>query len=321
MAPRLAKIAALFFIFITVIGVSAYLTLTFIIKSEDTVVVPLLIGKEAVDALARLSDLGLNTKIHTTQYSLDIPKDRIISQEPQAGAEIKKGRNVRIVLSKGSQSIMSPNLRELTLQQALIILEKNDLCRGTISNAFSRLVKKGQVMAQTPAPGIGLIPGSCVDLLISLGSRPPAYKMPDLVGKSWSEAMLILEENHLLADEISFLAYEGKPKNVIVRQKPAAGQRVFENTPVKVVVNRSVEASVDDTQAHAGGVGLFQYRLQSGFLKRRIQIQLDAFGMSNTIIDDYIKPGEEIWVLVPHDHKAMVALYEDGKLVEIRVYD
>ncbi len=51
MIIKLAKIAALFVVFLVVAGASAYLTLTFIIKSEDTVIVPDLVGKDVVTAL------------------------------------------------------------------------------------------------------------------------------------------------------------------------------------------------------------------------------------------------------------------------------
>ncbi len=43
--------------------VSAYLTLTFIIKSEDKVVVPDIVGKDVVLILEMLSDLGLITMV------------------------------------------------------------------------------------------------------------------------------------------------------------------------------------------------------------------------------------------------------------------
>ena len=63
MISRILKSAAFVLIFIIVVGASAYLTLTLIVKSEDTVVVPDLMGKEVVYALELLSDLGLNTKV------------------------------------------------------------------------------------------------------------------------------------------------------------------------------------------------------------------------------------------------------------------
>ena len=51
MIVRIIKISALLIALVLVVGISAYLTLTTIIKSEDTVVVPDLVGKDIVNAL------------------------------------------------------------------------------------------------------------------------------------------------------------------------------------------------------------------------------------------------------------------------------
>ena len=63
MIRRVAKISVLLIVFLIITGTTAYLTLTFIIKSEDTVVVPDLLGLDVVFSLEILTDLGLNTKI------------------------------------------------------------------------------------------------------------------------------------------------------------------------------------------------------------------------------------------------------------------
>ena len=111
---RIIKIAALFFSFVIVVGISAYLALTFIIKSEDTVVVPDLVGKNVVYVLEFLTDLGLNTKVKGSEYSADVPQNHVIIQDPEPGAEIKRGRDVKIILSKGSMTILIPLTKPLS---------------------------------------------------------------------------------------------------------------------------------------------------------------------------------------------------------------
>jgi len=64
---KIVKTGALVFLFILVVGASAYLTLTLIVKSEDTVVVPRLVGKEVVYVLELLTDLELNTKVEGSE--------------------------------------------------------------------------------------------------------------------------------------------------------------------------------------------------------------------------------------------------------------
>jgi hypothetical protein len=74
--------------------------------------------------LELLSGLDLNTKIGGLQYSGDIPANHIISQDPPAGSEVKKGRSVRIVISRGPASVQVPNLKGLSLDQAETLLVK-----------------------------------------------------------------------------------------------------------------------------------------------------------------------------------------------------
>ncbi len=131
MISRILKIAVLFFLFVLVVGAGAYFTLTLIIKSEDTVVVPDLFGKNVVYVLELLTDLGLNTKVKGSEYNADVPENNVIFQEPEPGAEIKKGRDVRIVISKGAKSILMPNLKG-GLCQPKIKSYDTILCDATI---------------------------------------------------------------------------------------------------------------------------------------------------------------------------------------------
>ena len=110
MILKILKITALVAAFFLVAGASAYLTLTYIIKSEDTVIVPDLVGKDVVTALELLTDLQLNTKVSGSEYSDQFPKNHVTFQEPEPGSEIKKDRDVRIMISKGTRNIFMPNL-------------------------------------------------------------------------------------------------------------------------------------------------------------------------------------------------------------------
>jgi serine/threonine-protein kinase len=116
--------------FIFIVGISAFFVLTLMIKSEDTVIIPKVTGKDVIYALEILSDLGLNTKVKGSEYNDNIPKNHIIFQDPEPGSEIKKGRDVKIILSKGAKEALTPNLKGLTIDQARIILEENELCPG-----------------------------------------------------------------------------------------------------------------------------------------------------------------------------------------------
>jgi serine/threonine-protein kinase len=318
---RIFKLAALFFLFVLIVGASAYLTLTLIIKSEDTVVVPDLSGKNIVYVLELLTDLGLNTKVKGSEYSADVPENNVLFQEPEPGAEIKKGRDVRIIISKGAKSILMPNLKGLFVRQARIILEENNLRSGKISSTYSNTIKKDEIIAQIPSPGTMITRGEYVNLLVSMGIKPRAYKMPDLIGLSLNSAITMIESIDLVLGEITTHFYENKPLNTIVGQELLSGYRVTQGNAVNLVINRKPVKRGRKYLKESREGGLFRYRLKDGFLKRHIRVRLNSFGVSADLFDGFMKPGEEIWLLIPSHNNATVFLYEDGELLKTFVYD
>ena len=321
MISRILKASALFLIFVLVVAASAYLTLTLIVKSEDTVVVPDLMGKEVVYALELLSDLGLNTKVEGSEYSAKVPKNSVIFQEPEPGSEIKKGRDVRIIISKGPQSILMPNLENLPVQQARIIIEENSLCQGEISGTYSNHIKNDSIIAQFPTRGTMVTRGACVNLLVSKGIRPQKYVMPDLRGRFLDDAIPLIENNNLVLGKITSVFYNNKPLNSIVAQDPLSGYCVAQGSSVDLVVNRKPGKKGYGYLPGFQGSSLFRYRLKDGFLRKHIRIVLNSFGVSNTIFDDFMKPGQEIWLIIPGNNNATVFLYEDGQLIKTKVYE
>lgn len=150
MIKRLFRISFLLVIFVGIAGVSTYLTLAVFLKASDKVMVPNLVGKHVVPALELLSDLSLNIKVSRSEYSNDFPRHYVIRQEPEAGIEVKKGRDVRLVLSNGSLTLFAPNLKGLSIQQARIVLEENGLCSGDVAITYSARYPNDVVMAQSP---------------------------------------------------------------------------------------------------------------------------------------------------------------------------
>jgi len=311
---RILKIFLLFFLFILIAGISAHLSLTLIIKNEDIVIVPDLIGKDLISVLEILTEAELNVKVSGSEHHSDIPKDHVVYQHPEPGKKVKKDRNVRITVSKGSAIVLMPDLRGIPLYEARIFLEENSLCHARESLAYDSEIQKDAVIAQSPSPGLIVRRGECVNLLVSAGPRPRAYKMPDLEGLSLDEAMFLLENMNLVQGEIQSVFYVSKPRNVILEQEPLFGQRVTEGTRVNLLINRR-PGSKEDLHGEKGDA-LFRYKTESGFLNRRIRVEIRTFGFSQELFNDFIKPDKEIWLLIPKNDNIDIFVYEDENLIE-----
>ena len=315
MIYRIIKILSLFFVFSLIVGTSAYITLTFIIKSENTLIVPHLVGKDVIYALQILTDLKLNIKVKGAEYSADIPKNHIIFQHPESGEEIKSGRDVRIIISKGTETVLVPDLKGLSLQRAGILLEQKDLCHENSSFIHSKRYKKDVVISQTPSRGHTAKRGECVSLLVSMGVRKKAYPMPDLRGLLLDEARRKLEEVGFSLGAIKTVSLEEQPVDLVVRQEPLSGYRVTEGSRVNLVINRPVNRE-EELLKRFSGTSIFRYRVNNGFLRKHIRALVITYGMTVTLFDEFVKPGVEIALIIPFNPDATLFIYEDDLLLQ-----
>lgn len=317
MISRLFKIVALLAVFVIAAGTSAYLAVTLIIKTEKTVVVPALKDKEVVYALQILSDLGLNTRIKASHFSATIPANHVMAQDPAPGAEIKKGRSVKLVISRGPVSAVTPQLAGLPVPQALILLEEQGLCPGTRAHARHRALRADTIIAQSPPPGIEINRNTCVDLLVSLGPYQEAFVMADLATLPLDDAILKIEADQLTLGDIATATTRAVPMDTVARQTPPAGFRVVTGQTVDLGVNR-VRTSADDSAGRPARspAWLFYYRTGTGLLNRHIKVRVNSKILSYDLFDDFLPPTGELLFLIPHFENITVMLYEDGELMK-----
>jgi len=307
--------------FFIISGISTYFTVSYFIKNEKAVVVPDLIGQDIIYVLELLTNLGLNTKVKGSEYSRDFAKNNIIYQDPKPGQVIKQGRDVRIIISKGTKKLSMPNLKGLNLQQARLIIEKNGLIEGDITRTFHTNIKKDKIIAQYPLPGRETVRGISSNLLVSVGARPIGFVMPDLRGLFLDEAVLSAEKNHLVIDTIKTVFQKNKTANIILKQDPPPGYHVFENHLINIEVNRKTVNGKKIARPKEKNNTLFRYRLASGFLKQHIRVELRAFNTTFILYDELMKPEREIWIAVPAYSVSVIFLYKNDRLILSEIYD
>lgn len=309
-------------LFVLVVGVSAYLTLTAIIESEAVVLIPDLRGKHVVYALERLTDLGLNAKVKGSTYDPNIPKHHVILQSPEPGAEIKSGRDVILALSRGPDSVQLPNVAGLSLQQGRVIVESNDLVIGKVTYSHHARIPGQHLIAQYPSPGTRTPTQQAVDLLVSLGPRPQGMVVPDLKGQELEEATRLLDRHGLTVAQVDTRHQPGRRPNVVIAQTPLPGQHLATGGRVSLVLNRRPPSEGSHVVTETdGGLYLFRYRTPQGFLKHEVRIRLSQGDTTQDLYDELTPPGREIWLLVAGMRPASLFVYLDNELVETQVLD
>ena len=173
------KIAAVVLILILV--AQLYMFMRFLLggakNNVDGLVIPNVQNMSLDDAEKALRKVGLSIKLEE-EYSADIEKNHIIYQTPAAGTNAKEGDIITIVLSKGPNQSLVPNIVGMSLPEAENVLKENKLLLGNIKREYSDTFEKGIVIDQSPESGneIGS-EGSKVDVVISKGPEP--VKQPE----------------------------------------------------------------------------------------------------------------------------------------------
>jgi len=317
MLKQTIQITIVVITFIIVFVITTYFSVYLFIKTEKKVIIPDVSGKDVIKVLELLSENHLNTKVEGTEYHPSIPKNHVIYQEPKPGAEVKNGRDVSIVLSKGSKWIDLPDMRGLSIEKSLIILDKNRLCRGVISKIYHSHFNNDKVVNHYPKAGAKVTRNSCINLLVSRGNRNKIYQMPDFTGISLEESLMMLGQINVQPLSVEYISDEQWPENRVLKQKPKFGYAVTKDEPVYLSVNRKVQAIVNKGKS---GVSLYVYTVPNGFLQRHVLIRLNIFGVTIHVYDDFIKPSKKIFVVIPNDCDASIYVYQDDELVDSQIY-
>ena len=320
--PKFVKITLALALFAALAGASAYVTVHLIVKGEETVIVPDLTGKEIVYSLQMLTDLGLNTKVMGAEFSEELPANYVIFQRPSPGSEIKAGRDVRVIISKGPMTRVVPNLVGSDLERARLVLDENGLCLANLVRVHHGFSRPGQILAHEPGPGETIHRDTCINILVSLGASSPAHAMPDLGGLPVEDAIVATDVLgfRLAGLESSFLP--SQPPDTVIGQQPPAGYRIASEDAVSLVINRSPASRTNGTAAgRQPRSGFLRYRLNNGFLKQRVRLSVRSKSGAIDLFDDFVAPGRELWFIVPLTGSTSAMLFVDNELVKTELYD
>ncbi len=294
------------------------MTVHLLIRGENKVVVPMLVGKQVVHALEILTDLGLNTKVKELRFDPSVPKNHIIAQLPDPGSEIKRGRDVRLVISRGARTVVYPNLTGIDLPQAQILLEQNGLRQGNVSHVYHPDRPKQSIITQYPPAGHRGFRGNTIDLLVSKGRAPMSIRMLDLKGLGLNQAIAAIERNRLILGNIATLSDPSVADDTVTSQVPPAGHRVDVGSMIDITISRRVKQR---TRFSSSRAQLFRYRVMQGFLRQHVRIRINRPGASFDLFNGFVRPDNEIWLLVPRDVSTTLFLYLDGVLAKTEHYD
>ncbi len=237
MAERLQwimRMAFLLFILSSVAFLSALTAMRFAVQGRE-VDMPDVVGKSAVPARQILHGRGVGMKIEDRIYS-SLPADAVVRQSPPPNTRVKTGQSAHVVLSLGPQRVTIPQLQDRSLRAAQVELLRGGMQLGEVSSFYLPNGVADTVTEQDPAPGTSDVTGPHVNLLVSLGARPPAYVMPEFVGLPLAEAQSKLGSAGIRLSKLTPESTLGAAPGTVVGQTPPRGQRIDANSTIELQV-------------------------------------------------------------------------------------
>lgn len=217
-----------------------------IVSSPETTV-PQVVGLQVPEAINILEADGFEPLISDTSYGLQVPVGAIFFQKPDAGAVVKEGRTVFLFVSGGLKTIQVPVLKGKSILDAKFALERLGLKLGRVERIPSSH-PEDMIFDQQYAEGTMLKQGEFVGVTISAGRGGGSIIVPDLIGKSLTEARKILADSSLIIGKINYQPSSTLLPNTILDQYPSSGNSLNSGNAVDLFVTKPSDRNIPDEE-------------------------------------------------------------------------
>ncbi len=272
------------------------------------VTVPDVRGKSREMATQSLRNLNLRVSVEE-DFAGNGPLGFVGNQNPEPGAVVKEGRNVKIYINSSKDSVIVPDLLDLTLEQAQIRLRDLGLVVGAVKETFSKNIQDSLVISQNPVARTKINKGSSVDITISR-REDGKIVVPSIIGYQVSKGVELLNVKKLRMGKVGETESDAQP-GTIVYQYPRPGAEVDANTTIEMVV-----AKPKNVVAPIGDSVELNFVVPTGKDPQQIKIVSTRGNAKVVLYDAKHNSGEKIRLTVYTGAK--VEFFVDGALTGVR---
>lgn len=207
----------------------------YVSSSEE--VVPKVVGLSEQEAFEKLEDSGFEPVIADTSYGTNLPAGKIFLQKPEAGKIVKTGRTIYLFVSGGEQLVTVPKLIGKNIVDAKLSLERVGLKLGQVELVASNY-PKDMIFDQQYVEGTKLKKGETIKVFVSSGQMEGSIEVPDLIGKSLTEAQRILSDSSLSVGKITYQISNTLLPNTVLDQYPVPGNKLNPGEKVDLFITK-----------------------------------------------------------------------------------
>lgn len=187
-----------------------------------------------------LDDHNLRMEVSDCVFVAGAEPLTVISHFPKEGASVKEDRKIYVTITaERAPLIRMPKVTDLSLHSAEMQLKQVGLMKGNIifkPDLAENTVLEQQFNGIAIEPGSSIPKGSMVDLVVGNGIGSAQIDIPNVVGKLFEEAELIIRGSSLEIGTIIYDDKSDKPAGTIIKQNPISEGKTMEGSFVDLWV-------------------------------------------------------------------------------------
>ncbi|MBC8016747.1 MAG: Stk1 family PASTA domain-containing Ser/Thr kinase [Sporomusaceae bacterium] len=275
--------------------------------SNNEVAVSDVVGKQIEVARNILSNQNLRVS-ESEIFSDKVPVGSVVSQYPEAGSVVKEQRTIVLVISKGGEVAVVPDLQGLNRRDAELKIRNAGLNVGRVDEQFNANAPADTIITQQPRPPAQVNKNTAVDLVISKGAAPRKFPVPDFRGSPLSTVGTQLESLKLKQGKVTEEASNKYPPGTIIGQNPLPSTEVIEGA--------SIDLTVAKAEANTPKKLAVQVTVPEGAIRQTIQIVVTDTAGRRIAYENIHKPGDKVEKTVEGIGPVRVQVYSNGVLLQ-----
>ena len=201
-----------------------YILLPIYVNHGSRLSVPRVVGLTFDEANELLTRASLQAVQAETRPDPTHPAGTVVFQNPLPGSVVKEGRRIYLTVSGGELLVPVPLLRGKSLRDARFALERNGLKIGAITYDFSETFPENTIIDQSTMADAKVTKGKYIAVTVSKGKGDQEVLIPNVIGKSLTEAEKILKGVGLKIGIVTAQPSFDLLPNTVVDQFPRAGE-------------------------------------------------------------------------------------------------
>lgn len=231
-----------------------------------------LVGMSEADAKAAVESVGLVFAVSDkTVASEELAEGMVAEVDPPSGERVEVGTTVTAKLSSGSDSVVIPEVTNMTPEAAQDAVEALGLVWELDANKVdSDSVEAGKIAKVNPSVGKKVKKGSTVKGTVSSGKK--TVTVPDLTGMTQDQAREYLTQVGLQVGNVQTSDDPSQSAGKILSSSPAAGETLNKGESVSITV-ASGKVALPDTIV--------------GYEQASVVAALQALTLDVSIVEEY----------------------------------